>query len=817
MLTFTLYRNVKVTRGELATMEWAEWVEILTKHDIRPSSADDPGKHKDGAAVLFGRVKDGARRAKKNVEAVTALSADLDDVPEKAVDVFLKRLAGVEYVYHSTHKHGVPGAACPRLRFVFPLSRPVLPEEFPAVRRGFDRLTFQLSDPAARDIARLNYLPSAWNADATRSGRGRGEALDPEELAEAGRADRLPSAGTEAVKKALKRAQKVDALSVPARAVVEGRPFAWSGDRHATILALTLRVAADKRRGKGTTVDDVVEAFSASVEAMQGLDPSAPGLDDVRTAYEGALEKVGDPDDAGIQLRGREPYDEDDLARIATLAGLSTLRRNWILQKDTSYYVLDGNGAYKGPFTQAESRPAIAEELSRAPVRLWELSRNGAKKRPVADLVEEYGRVVSEVVADLIVQSTRYDEKTDIVREAARPIRIDLEPRCDPELEEFLRIFSGEQHERLLNWIACVPDCSRMLCALYISGGPGTGKTSLAHGLARLWHDGPPTEFHRLLGDFNADVANCPLILADEHVPLFWKGGSVTKLIREMIAAPQRQLARKYLPNSTLKGAIRLILASNDDFLLKSTDAMGAHDLAAVAERFLYIETPPEARAFLEALPPEKKEEWVERTIAEYSLWLYEHRTIKREKRFWVSGSISAFHRLLVASSDINAQVNQWLVYYLSNPAPIDAKNDGLVRISDGRLLVNDQAVIDGWDTYFPLSKIEPTVGKIGAALRGVSLAKGTRMRFRGKRIRYRIIDLESLFTWSDSSNIGDRETMEITLGLREDDGAEITDDLGSVRGSGKTATEKLTELRRKEDDFDDPNEVDERGDRIPF
>lgn len=825
-LTFTIFESAKSRVGESVSLPWGDWLDVFTTHDVREAPPDAAEQTKDGPAVLLGLVE--GTRKKGNVVKIDALSLDVDDVPEVGLAALSKKLRreNVLFVSYSTHKNGLPEAVFPRIRFIVPLSRSVKPDEFEEVRRGFDRFACGLSDPKARDVARLNYLPSSWSrAIKPRVEQNDGAPLDVDYLKTNGKV--LPSApGVPAVRKLLDKAKT---RSRSAGDVLAGRPFAWSGDRHSEILSLTMMIA----NGAGNEVpaeDSVREAFRPSLEAMTELDPTCPSFEELLGAYRGAVEKLGKTyatpraNERAIQLEGIEPYSEAELDTIKQRTGISDLERVWALQKKDSFYLLTGEGNYRGPFSQNEARPAMVEILRRAPVRLWEFTKTGAKKRTIADVVEDHGRVIDEVIVDLCAQTTQFDPRSNTLREAVRPIRIDLVPTFDPEFDAFLNIFGGAQAERLKDWIACVPDCSRLLCALYLSGSPGTGKTSLAHGLARIWQEGPPVEFHRLLGDFNADLCSCPIVLADEHVPLYWKGGSVTKMIRSLVACHERPLARKYLPTATLRGAIRLILASNDDFLLKSTEAMGASDLEAISERFLYIESPEEARRFLEALPADKKERWISRTIAEHSLFLYENRVVKREKRFWVSGSISAFHRLLVQSSDINASVNQWLVYYLQNPAPIDAKGDGLVRRGEGRLLVNDQAVIDGWTTYFPNSRLEPTVGTIGAALRAVSSKERERFRFRGQRVRYRVIDLESLFAWSDASNIGDRETMEASVGLRTRDAnvAEITDNIGTLH-VGQSPREKIQALKNKtrastdQTDFEDPQAVDENGDRVPF
>jgi hypothetical protein len=115
-----------------------------------------------------------------------------------------------------------------------------------------------------------------------------------------------------------------------------------------------------------------------------------------------------------------------------------------------------------------------------------------------------------------------------------------------------------------------------------------------------------------------------------------------------------------------------------------------------------------------------------------------------------------------------------------------DENIKGLIRISEGKFLVNEQAIIDGWDKYFPKTKVEPTVSKIGSALRAVSFAERERWRFRGIRIRYRVVDLDTLFAWSESSGVGSRERMEVTLKMRAAPDVEITDDVASLRAAPK-------------------------------
>jgi len=126
-------------------------------------------------------------------------------------------------------------------------------------------------------------------------------------------------------------------------------------------------------------------------------------------------------------------------------------------------------------------------------------------------------------------------------------------------------------------------------------------------------------------------------------------------------------------------------------------------------------------------------------------------------------------HRLLMTGSHWNSMICEWLVRYLMNPNPFDSKATGLIRREDAVLLVNDQAILDGWELYLK-TKQEPETAKIGAALRAISkTTRRQQLRFNGQRVRYRVIDIDHLISWSDRYNIGDRETILAALGEPSD------------------------------------------------
>jgi len=120
--------------------------------------------HKRGAAwspvqMMPGRECPAPGRRNQNVEAITAAVFNLNAATADQITEAERRLAfdGIRGLVHSTHAHR---ATSPRLQFVMPLSRPVLPHEW---SRVWHTATSVYAIPAAAtiDLARMYYEPSA--------------------------------------------------------------------------------------------------------------------------------------------------------------------------------------------------------------------------------------------------------------------------------------------------------------------------------------------------------------------------------------------------------------------------------------------------------------------------------------------------------------------------------------------------------------------------------------------------------------------------------------------------------------------------------
>ncbi len=805
-LTFTAYRAKNRSRGEPHTKTWAEWCELFAKRDVREA--------KDGPAIILGEIAKGKSRSLLNVRAACAIGVDLEKLTDAQIEAAFEALRPFEHYVWTTHSHA-PSA--PRLRIVLPFADPVEPSDYPSIWAGLNALIGGVNDPSTKDISRLHFLPSC-PPGAERHHRGWrnvGRFVTPDDLPD-GPVAATPSsqlaaddplmAARLAGKLRLKMAaiRTNEPIKPLVKALLEGNPLADAGGRHNAIRDLTWWVAEKTKDASPATLS---ELFGLSLASMRQQSPNdSPSLEEVWDAYASAVRKLRDADKRVEERRAEERrkrardqqiaavgsaayYDDDDLARIAGMHGWETaeLRDRWLVQREGMHWMLDASGAYRGPYSKEDAAIMASKLLARAPVRLMESTRTGTTYRPLADVTRESGQVVERVVSDMIKQRTVFDPDTLTLHEAVIPLRKLGPARFDPAIDEWLKLLAGPQYPRLIDWLSCVSDLSKLLCAVYFDGVAGSGKTLIAFGLARLWTEGPPGDIELVLSDFNDEIARCPLVLADEEIPRKYGSMTVTTKLRTILSTMSRTLKRKFKPPTDLHGCVRLVLAANNEFLLDSKDVSSAQDLDAIAQRFLYINVPQDAADLLNGMPRKVREQWATKGIALHALWLRDNHVVETPgKRFWVEGDVSQMHRLLMTGSKWNSLCCEWLCRYLMQPNLYDTSATNFIRRGDGELLVNDQALIDGWELYIKNTKIEAETAKIGAALRALSsTSRRKQLRNKNVRTRYRIIDVDHILAWSDRHNIGDREVILATVGLGEpptnDDDGPLLEDFGSV------------------------------------
>ena len=773
-------------------LEWGQLVQGLTE----PQEGPTPNKEDCPAWTPAEFRPNSPNRRDQNVIQVHAAVVDLDDLPPEQTAAVLAALDHYDHIVYSTWSHALNqtngNQHLARLRAVIRLTRPVTREEWPPFWRGYTTLLGVPVDDKCKNPGRIYfgpYLPPGIPRRAPYfvSWHSPGPPLDVDRLLgimQTAPVPVRPTTKTHVTREALERLAKTwrRASNPPARqllgdallSVTKGEPFAPAGARDDTLFKLCRDLARDI-----PTLDpnQVAQLFTTSLSSM-GSD--APDVSTVADKLERALDNVAaeEQEEANAVLTDRKlrireafahldqsretPYSADEIHAYAQQQQTTQLafRKRWIVQCGPSFYTYVA-GNYRGPKTPIDIRASLVRDLAPASTAGVEITAEGAPKG-LERLLGDYGSVAESVILDMRAQFARYDPVNRTFYEAPCPLR-PLVPNYDPEVAKWLELLVPPQHLRtLLSWLAQVPDVSQPLAALMLVGYPGSGKTLLANGLARLWPSGEPTSAQQAMGAFNEALARSPLVFADERIPTDEKGRGRTAELREMIATRSRPYRKKFHSDSTILGCIRLLIAANNDEVLQFQENLSTNDISAIAERFVYIPAGPQATEYLKQVDTTRFV--LGDAIAQHVLWLQANGYAQREGRFGVRAVDQSFYRLLSTRTGIRSAVCQWLVSYLRNPRPYDARRDLLVRVYQGRLLVNTEGLANAWGLYIQ-NETSPRTSLLTSALTTITQSRAQVRHPKRGNVHYRVVDPSYLIQWAQETDFASEE--ELTRALQ--------------------------------------------------
>lgn len=169
-VTISIGANRKAKTWRQHTMSWADFVRRATTFKEGRETMDEylalpkdrQAQLKDVGGFVGGTLAGGVRRKGCCTER-SLITLDLDNLAPGSTDSWIAaaREIGVAFVCYSTRKHR-PEA--PRLRFIFPVSRPMTPDEYQPVARMVASLldpTMRAFDRTTFEVERLMYWPSA--------------------------------------------------------------------------------------------------------------------------------------------------------------------------------------------------------------------------------------------------------------------------------------------------------------------------------------------------------------------------------------------------------------------------------------------------------------------------------------------------------------------------------------------------------------------------------------------------------------------------------------------------------------------------------
>lgn len=343
---------------------------------------------------------------------------------------------------------------------------------------------------------------------------------------------------------------------------------------------------------------------------------------------------------------------------------------------------------------------------------------------PLRTLLRDYGGRVESVAYSSGQRGCRYDEHHSVMHIGCHQLA-QVSPVYHPDVAEWLSLLGKSNPEGLLDWLACVTyTVDQPLCALYIKGAPGIGKSLLGNGIASLWNS-PPVEYNKVMNsDFNAEITTSPLIFADEGVIVDRNNAAAASLVfRNLVADTAHFVNAKFKTPIPLRGALRVLICANDENGLPFKESLGADGIEAIVQRVMFIESSPKAADFIRERGGREGvgRAWAPPTnspgaIAEHLLWLRDNRKVAPADggRFMVTGSPTAWHREFGARQGIKPSTLQVIYVLLQRSragaagAPGGIKNDP----DDRCVWVRSRTVLDSWDTLSRSFRAKPAAIK---------------------------------------------------------------------------------------------------------
>lgn len=688
--TFTFWDSRYSTEAKLKTSSWFDWAKELSemvRTDKKKSSL--PG-------LVLGKMIEGDRRTNKNVKTIEALALDVERNPDfdtaeaylARLEHALERIADLEYVAYTTYSHT---EAEPRLRLIFPLAKPIAPNDYKPAMSYLNNLTGSVADLNAQKLSQPVYLPrcppdstSHW---ATHH-EGNVLTLNVRQVQEV---VELRSSLGEGLGKAPMDAH----VRQSCKAVLLGRPYAEKGNRDETATRIAWHLS---KRHADSSLEAIEEVFYWSCWSM---DTDAPTPENIHSKLERGLEKRMDE----LSEPAASKLEPDDVC---------------VVQHRGSYYFRLKGGGFSRAFTKEESRLAAYKHLRGMPgVQLNYMTSSGATKRKtVESLIEQYGDLADDVVIDLRLPEATFQKGLLSEATVQWPKR---DPLYDAQINTWLELLGGE---KLKDWLSILADLDRLSSALVIMGPRNIGKTLLAMGCASRFGSRAPAKQHALTGRFQEELARCPLVYIDEDIEDNPYDRNFLSTIRSELSIRERSVNRKYLAPLQMNGAIRCIISANH-LPFRQKDSQTGQDLQAIAERFYWINTGGEPAQYLKKVGHEKLNYWRKEGLYRHIMHLEDTRSIPKDSRFGVSGESEKLADLI----NISVRWNSWVTEWICNGVM-----DGFAKLNTGdkdiqlgavihqkEVYVRVRTVVKAWERYLQNIRMAPDTRPISEALRGIA------------------------------------------------------------------------------------------------
>lgn len=383
----------------------------------------------------------------------------------------------------------------------------------------------------------------------------------------------------------------------------------------------------------------------------------------------------------------------------------------------------------------------------------FEADYNSNVKLP--DILRQYGATVERVVFKSGQRGTFYDAEAGYLAQGVHQL-LEVPAKFHETVDTWLRLLGGDDPERFLDWCAAAGyTTDQPIAALYIEGPGGIGKSLFANGIASMFGV-TPVDYSKVTGSFNGGLLQSPVLFADEGITLdSYTEAAASEVFRNYVANVTHSINAKFSNLSVLQGALRVIIAANDENGIPFTKSIGADGIEAIIERILKIKTDHQPRAYLDSIGARNGGEidtWIlpgnrPGKIAEHLAWLRQNRKLgAHQGRFLVGGRRTAWHTAFAIDQGIKPAVLS-VIYRLTQMDERVARGRMVkVRVDQEAKVVwiHHQVVSDWWKDYADIRKPKPT--SIANAIEQLAAGERKPVKMHGVAVRATPIPFDAFY-----------------------------------------------------------------------
>lgn len=281
--------------------------------------------------------------------------------------------------------------------------------------------------------------------------------------------------------------------------------------------------------------------------------------------------------------------------------------------------------------------------------------------KTMVQLLNEYGHTAPEVRASRKVKQSGPELQWLGDRMKVRYVerwggmRTDVPPVHSADVDAYLKALAGDDSEyyHLCDWLHFYPQLDERICALYLYGASGIGKSVLGKALRVLTENNMSAPIEMLMDDFSEIFTQTPLLWTDEFAQVGWdQNRTLLDVLKKAVDGGTEPMNRKGKARIAVDSNWRILITANDNQVIKPGRDATPETRAALIPRLMFLDVTKSAERVSPFVPLMMPQRWAESVIPRHIMWLREEWKVRYPgKRYAKEGMWTKEHDELMTTS----------------------------------------------------------------------------------------------------------------------------------------------------------------------